>query len=94
LLIAARLRRLGTCLAVQSQNLWADLRSPSFRITLQISQFAYLANLLVLLLFIIGPDPNALTRDNGLVDLLFLLDKGILDSARIDLTPRNIRRAC
>jgi hypothetical protein len=26
---------------------------------------------------------NALTRDNGLVDLLFLLDKGILDSARI-----------
>jgi len=27
--------------------------------------------------------PNALTRDNGLADLLFLLDKGILDSARI-----------
>jgi hypothetical protein len=35
----------------------------------------------------------SLAGDNGLVDLLFLLDKGMLDSARIDPAPRNIRRA-
>jgi len=42
--IAKRLRRRGICLAVQSHNLWTDLRSPSFWITLQISQFITLSS--------------------------------------------------
>jgi hypothetical protein len=60
--IPTRLRRRGICLSVQSHNLRTDLRSPSFWITLQISQFIarssfsrlYTTNLLVLILFIIG----------------------------------------
>ena len=78
--IATRLRLRSICLSVQSHNLWTDLRSPSFSITLQISQF-------ILILFIIGLAQNALTGDNGLFDLLFLLCKAILERARIDSTP-------
>jgi len=40
-----------------------------------------------MILFIIGLAQNALTGDNGLVDLLFLLCKAILERARIDSIP-------
>jgi len=40
-----------------------------------------------MILFIIDLAQNALTGDNGLVDLLFLLCKAILGRARIDSTP-------
>jgi hypothetical protein len=51
------------------------------------SASVYPTNLRVMILFIIDLAQNALTGDNGLVDLLFLLCKAILGRARIDSTP-------
>jgi hypothetical protein len=50
------------------------------------SASVYPTNLRVMILFIIGLAQNALTGDNGLFDLLFLLCKAIHERARIDST--------
>jgi hypothetical protein len=77
--IATRLRQRGIRLSVQSHNSWADLRSPSFWITLQISQFiarssfpAYLCCPLVFLFDL----PRSITLVLPICSLQFLQARG------------------